>query len=147
MNNYNIQITKKDMLERFPFLNVTTLTKLGKSGRVKFTKIGNVKYYDNESVKVFEQNFNRKDYVKKGEFLKLLKSEGIFDFFIYFETNKNNKKVCKYERFVKSFPMSIKNLEKNGLLTIEKDFSPQLVKKSQLPIVIKKLIDMKDKGL
>ncbi len=146
---YTIQIKSLDMKNNNPSLNDTTLIKMGKSGRLKFKIINGVKYYENNSVKDFNNSFNRDDYHTSKEVMGILGDNGLLDSYIPISSDKTSKgkKICGYKRILKKFPVSISQLEKHKILDVDTDFSPRLIKKSSVVKSIKTLNDMVKKGL
>jgi hypothetical protein len=146
---YTIQIKSSDLKKKNSSLNDTTLNKMGKSGRLKFKMIKGVKYYENNSVNQLNNTFNRDDYYTDKEVMGVLEDNGLLDkyFPVSNEKNSKGKKVGGYKRILNKFPISINQLSKHKILEVDTDFSPRLIKKSEVVKCIKTLNNMVKKGL
>lgn len=146
---YTIQIKSVDMKNNNSSLNDTTLTNMCKSGTLKYKIINGVRYYENNSVKDFNNSFNRDDYYTSKEVMEILGENGLLDTYVPINNDKTSKgkKIGGYKRILKKFPVSIVQLQKNKILEVDTDFSPRLIKKSSVVKSIKTLNDMVKQGL
>ena len=146
---YTIQIKSSDLKKKNPSLNDTTLTKMCKSGRLKFRMINGNRYYENNSVNQLNNTFNRDDYHTSKEVMGILGDNGLLDNYVPINNDKTSKgkKVGGYDRILKKFPISIDQLSKHKILEVDTDFSPRLIKKSEVVKSIQTLKDMVKKGL
>lgn len=131
-------LTTKQVLEIIPFINQIGLDNLSSSGRVKRKKVGKLYQYDKKSVNIFLHSFNTDDYKTVSQTTEILNDYGIKDTFKYFGSKHDNrKKKCKYIRFTKEFPMSVKNLITYDYLEIDTDIKPTLIKSESIVSTLK----------
>jgi len=136
MKQLKSNLRTEKVLETIPFINQMGLNNLSNSGRIKRKKFGKSFQYDRSSIHSFLHSFNIDKYKTVSETTEILNNNGIRDIFQFFG-NENGKKKCRYIRFTKEFPMSVKNLIKNGYLEIDKDIKPTLIKYESIISTIK----------
>lgn len=135
-------VTIEKVLVEIPF-GKTTINNLSDSGRLKRVKVGKEYRYDIKTIEKFKKEFNRDDYLTIEEVTEELKTNGIWDYYkqydSYVDGNGKKKKKCKYQRFTKEFPISVKQLTDRGYLKMDNDFIPKLYSKESVVNTIKQL--------
>lgn len=153
MNTFQLlplRVTKD--VEKITNLNSTSVYNLSKSGRFKTKKINGKLYFCNNSITNFMQSFKKDDYCEVDEVTSMLKKSGVWDNFniilksdneVKDKTFAKKNKICRviydYNRFLKEFPISPKQLLDRGLITADKYLSPTLYLKSSVIEAIKVL--------
>lgn len=140
-----LRVTKD--VEKITNLNSTSVYNLVKSGRLLTKKINAKLYFCNNSISNFQKSFKKDDYCEIEEVTSMLKKSGVYDpFTVIMKSDnkvKNQNKVCRviysYNRFLKEFPISPKQLTDRGLIIADKDLSPTVYLKSSVVKAIKVL--------